>query len=342
MVSSGGEDNRMKGSEEWNPRVSIIIPVYNGSNYLREAIDSALAQTYRNTEVIVINDGSTDGGKTEEIALAYGEKIRYFRKENGGVASALNMGIREMTGEYFSWLSHDDLYYPEKLQLQIDWLAHGPRNVILFSDYDFIDAEAKPISTKRLRHTEPGTIFYALIIEGAINGCTVLVPGSCFAEMGVFNENLRTTQDFELWFRLAKKYEFRHLAQPLIKSRIHPEQGSVTLPQHLEEQNQLYINALKNLPSDTSLLDLKGTLTSFYVKAAIRFTSMNCRKAADFVIDRFWSNFFKDSASQKIENTALFIIYFIMSIVYRSEPLRNLTKRSNRFIQKRIVSLVRR
>ena len=87
----------------FNPKVSIVIPVYNGSNYLREAIDSALAQTYKNIEVIVINDGSNDRGKTDKICKSYGNKIRYFKKENGGVSSALNMGIEKMEGEYFSW-----------------------------------------------------------------------------------------------------------------------------------------------------------------------------------------------------------------------------------------------
>ncbi|HEY5765864.1 MAG TPA: glycosyltransferase family A protein, partial [Candidatus Deferrimicrobiaceae bacterium] len=70
-----------------SPKVSIVIPVYNGSDYLREAVDSALAQTYGNVELLVIDDGSDDGGKTGEIARSYGERIRYFRKENGGVAS---------------------------------------------------------------------------------------------------------------------------------------------------------------------------------------------------------------------------------------------------------------
>ena len=88
------------------PLVSIIIPVYNGANYLREAIESALGQTYGNCEVLVINDGSNDHGETEREALKFGDRIRYFKKENGGVASALNLGIRKMRGEYFSWLSH--------------------------------------------------------------------------------------------------------------------------------------------------------------------------------------------------------------------------------------------
>ncbi len=81
---------------EFQPLVSIVIPVYNGSNYMREAIDSALAQSYERVEVIVVNDGSTDD--TEQIALSYGERIRYFRKENGGVSSALNLGIKGNEG----------------------------------------------------------------------------------------------------------------------------------------------------------------------------------------------------------------------------------------------------
>ena len=83
----------------YSPKVSIVIPVYNGANYLSEAIDSALAQTYSNIEILVVNDGSNDEGATERIAKSYGEKIRYFAKENGGVSSALNLGIREMHGE---------------------------------------------------------------------------------------------------------------------------------------------------------------------------------------------------------------------------------------------------
>src|SRR5258708_2119463 len=97
------------------PLVSIVIPVFNGADFLREAIDSALAQTYPRKEIIVVNDGSTDGGATESITKAFGGKIRYFFKPNGHVASALNYGIANMAGDYFSWLSHDDMYYPNKI-----------------------------------------------------------------------------------------------------------------------------------------------------------------------------------------------------------------------------------
>ncbi len=118
-----------------SPLVSIIIPVYNGANYLSEAIDSALAQTYKNIEILVINDGSNDHGATEKIAKSYGDKIRYFSKENGGVATALNLGIKKMKGEYFSWLSHDDIYYPNKVAVQVE-VMDGRNDIVLLSNWD--------------------------------------------------------------------------------------------------------------------------------------------------------------------------------------------------------------
>ena len=113
-------------------KVSIIIPVYNGSNFLRDAIDSALAQTYESTEVIVVNDGSNDNGATARIARSYGKKIKYYEKPNGGVATALNYGIEKMTGDYFSWLSHDDMYEKKKIEEQIRFLSeYDPEKTIV-------------------------------------------------------------------------------------------------------------------------------------------------------------------------------------------------------------------
>ncbi len=115
----------------FNPLVSIVIPVYNGANLLEEAIKSALNQTHKNIEVIVINDGSNDNNKTEEIALSFKKKIKYFKKVNGGVSSALNLGIRKMKGQYLSWLSHDDLYHKDKIKKQVDFLNYNDKAQIV-------------------------------------------------------------------------------------------------------------------------------------------------------------------------------------------------------------------
>ena len=160
-----------------NPKVSIVIPVYNGSNFLKEAIDSALAQTYKNIEIIVVNDGSSDDGATEKIAKSYGDKIKYYKKENGGVATALNLGIKKMTGEYFSWLSHDDKYKTDKVKIQIKFMSKiKENNVILFSNYDLMDENSKITGKCKFNQSIlTKTPIYALL-RGNVNGITMLIP----------------------------------------------------------------------------------------------------------------------------------------------------------------------
>jgi len=137
--------NGQEMDNTFHPLVSIIIPVYNGSRYLNEALSSALNQTYDNIEVIVVNDGSEDN--SGEIAQSYGSRIRYFEKENGGVSTALNMALQHMRGDYFSWLSHDDVYFHDKIEKQVQKLASfGPTErtrTILYSNLMVIDHRSK-------------------------------------------------------------------------------------------------------------------------------------------------------------------------------------------------------
>lgn len=146
-----GGKRKMLEDCTFHPMVSIIIPVYNGANYIREAIDSALNQTYDNIEVIVVNDGSRDKGKTEGIALSYGNKIRYYSKPNGGVATALNLGIEKMRGEYFSWLSHDDMYTPEKIAYEVEQLSSYPnRTIVVAEGFQIVDANGNYLYTTNI------------------------------------------------------------------------------------------------------------------------------------------------------------------------------------------------
>lgn len=220
----------------FEPKVSIIIPVYNGSNYVKEAIDSALAQTYKNIEVIVVNDGSKDNGKTEEIALSYGDKIRYFKKENGGVSSALNKGIAEMKGEYFSWLSHDDKYEPEKIEKQVDALNNiEHKEIVVVCSGRPIDERSNLIenypSKKRF---EKGMVswqdaFKSLFNQGSYNGCAFLIHKSVFEKVGKFDENLRYVQDILMWANIfLNQIPLLYMQDELVLSRIHNGQLTQT------------------------------------------------------------------------------------------------------------------
>jgi len=213
------------------PLVSIIIPVYNGENYLREAIDSALAQTYDNIEIIVVNDGSTDG--TEDVCLSYGDKIRYFKKENGGVATALNYGIEKMLGEYFSWLSHDDLYYPNKIKCQIDALNKcGDKKRIVFGDVVSWDLETGKkrelvFGTERRAKYINNSIFP--VVRYMLLGCALLIHKSHFERVGLFNTNLKCVQDYDMWFRMFRDQESLYVNEFMYIQRIHNAQGTWTM-----------------------------------------------------------------------------------------------------------------
>lgn len=218
------------------PLVSIIIPVYNGENYMREAIDSALAQTYKNIEVIVINDGSNDGGKTDEIAVSYGEKIRYFKKENGGVSSALNLGIEKMQGEYFSWLSHDDAYTSDKIQKSVEALKNcTDKNVLVYCRSVHIDKNSVPLKSKK-NNTEGESKFISweeglreLFEVGAYGGCNFLIPKSAFDISGGFNEDLRFIQDVVMWNKMFfNKFSVLKIPDVCVMSRIHSNQLTQT------------------------------------------------------------------------------------------------------------------
>lgn len=267
-----------KFSEEtmYQPKISIVIPAYNASNYLAEAINSALAQTYSNVEVIVVNDGSKDDGATERVALSYGNKIRYFSKENGGSSSALNMGIANMTGEWFSWLSHDDLYTPDKLKKQIEYInsltvnEEDFENHIFFSASELINAEGKVIRAfnKKCANQLASTVnsfphngyLIASPTTYTFHGCSCLVHKNAIAEVGCFDDKLRLLNDVDFWFRLySAGFKVHYIPEPLVKGRVHANQvsKSIGFSYHNSEQDMFWNRSFEwlvaNYPKEEQL-----------------------------------------------------------------------------------------
>lgn len=246
------------------PLVSIIIPVYNGKKFVRDAINSALAQDYSNYEVIVVNDGSTDN--TEDILKSYGNKITFYTKKNGGVSSALNYGISKMRGEYFSWLSHDDLYAPNKLSAEVNYLKEHRllgKKVIAFSDFELVDVKARPITKVIANHDELIKKPELALLRGLINGNSLLIPKSAFDDYGGFSTKLKCTQDYEKWLEMSETYRFVHVPGALVCTRYHRKQVSNTSPLVPIEGNALYLKMLQKYDDDTKIR-LDGNVYSFY------------------------------------------------------------------------------
>lgn len=217
------------------PLVSIIIPVYNGANFVSEAIESALAQTYKNTEIIVVNDGSTDNGATEKICSRYAEKITYYTKENGGCSSALNYGIKKANGDFISWLSHDDLYDKNKLETQVAFyekFSLNPKNTIISHSGRLINSRGCKIyhpSNTFNGLLDSKEMFKHLLFKYCFNGCGLLIPKALFDSGLSFRDDMKFVLDWNLWLKFSLADAKVYIdSKDLVSNRQHSAQVSVT------------------------------------------------------------------------------------------------------------------
>jgi glycosyltransferase involved in cell wall biosynthesis len=234
-------------------KVSIIIPFFN-CPYIGLAIESALRQTYQNIEVIVVDDGST---LHNEKVTPYLSRIKYIKKSNGGTASALNTGIRHATGDYFAWLSSDDLFHPLKIEKQLYYMKTINAQVS-YSNFYLINETGKIVSSPQGMGFPNQAQFLKRMRRGCvINGCTVMLRMNLFKELGLFDETLLYTQDYDYWLRILSKYRFHYFSEPLVYYRVHSEMGTkqnrlqirkelqLTTQKHIHKMNELIKNAIQ-------------------------------------------------------------------------------------------------
>ena len=214
-----------------NPKVSVIIPAYNAEKFVKEAVDSALAQTYPDCEVIVVNDGSTDG--TENVLRPYidARKIVYISQINKGLAGARNAGIRAARGEYIALLDSDDLFLPEKIARQLRALQEHSEYGVCYCDLLHFSDSRAPRQFYHHRYTYPsGDVFAPLLHKQFINPLAVFARRDVFEKYGYFDESLRRSEDWDLWLRLAHAgVKFFYLDEVLAHYRVHAGAGSGNL-----------------------------------------------------------------------------------------------------------------
>lgn len=210
------------------PQVSIVVPAYNISAYISETLDSALAQTFRNFEIMVVNDGSEDSDALEAILAIYFDKIVYIKQPNRGVASARNTAIAEARGSIIAFLDGDDIWFPEKLATQIQFLEKN--------NFEMIYCNAKlfgePLYESRTfmeKAPSSGKVTTESLLNGTCNVLTsaTIVKKELLVEHGLFDENAVRIEDFDLWFRLCKNgVKIGYQKDVLLKYRIRA--GSLT------------------------------------------------------------------------------------------------------------------
>lgn len=183
--------------------VSVIIPAWNAERYVREAVDSALAQTYRPVEVIVVDDGSTDGTKAALEPYIQKKKIHYIHQSNKGLSGARNTGIRVSRGTFIALLDADDVFFPEKIEEQVRHLKEHLDCDVSYCDlFHFWDGEPKLLKL-RYKYYSGSEVLLHLIEGSFIAPLSVMLRRSVFERFGYFDENLRRSEDLDFWFRLA-------------------------------------------------------------------------------------------------------------------------------------------
>lgn len=210
--------------------VSVIMPVYNSEKFLAECIESVLHQTYKNIEIIAIDDGSTDNSL--EILKKYEGKITIISQENKGLAGAVNSGIKKMKGKWLKWFSGDDILYPNAVEILVNEARKLPDNSIVYSNWDIIDEKGKKLRTfseSNYNGLENFDFNIRLLDGQQINVNTCLIPFSLF-EKGCSIENLDdpVAIDYDFFIRAGILFgaKFYLVTKPLVGYRVHGKQLS--------------------------------------------------------------------------------------------------------------------
>lgn len=201
-------------------KVSVVIPAYNAEGYLAETIRSVLAQSYRDYEVVVVDDGSSD--QTLQVAKSFEPCVRAFRKENGGPASARNLAIENSTGEYIAFLDSDDLWVEKKLALQVAFLDDNPGIGLTFGEaWMFSEEAGERMVAGKIGYTGEAS-FRLLLFGDYIPNSTVMVRRGCVEAVGLLNESreLIAVEDYEYWMRIARSFPIAAIPEPLAWYRI--------------------------------------------------------------------------------------------------------------------------
>ena len=245
-----------------NPEVSVILPTYNRGWILKEAIDSVLTQDFRDFELIVVDDGSTDN--TPQILDSYHQDLMVVRQPNRGVSAARNRGIAAAGGGLIAFLDSDDLWLPRKLSSQVVFFNSNPEAVINQTEEIWIRNGVR-VNPKTRHHKPSGMIFEQSLALCLVSPSAVMMKRSLFDAVGLFDEDLPACEDYDLWLRISWRYPVHLIETPLIIKRGgHADQLSKA-----PGLDKFRIQALKNIIES-------GHLEEASYQAAVRTLQEKC------------------------------------------------------------------
>jgi len=252
-----------------NPKVTVLMSVFNGEKYLREAIDSILNQTFKDFEFIIINDASTD--KTLRILNDYNDPriIIYNNKKNIGLTKSLNIGLRMAKGKYIARQDADDISTHDRLEKEVHFLEKHKNHAVVGTSAKIIDKDNVIIQLLD-RPAKDEQIRKVLEIRNCINHGSAMIRRTHLNEVGQYDENMLRSQDYDLWLRLSKKYRLANLSEYLYLWRKHAE--NIEAKNFIEQNIFVALAIIKNNVSDT-----KSAATQFINAMVYKKTKISIR-----------------------------------------------------------------
>jgi len=227
--------------------VSVVVATYNMGHYLPQAVQSVLGQSYQNVDVQIVDDGSTDETPTILRQWDAHPRVRVHRQMNGGQARAKNQGVVLSHGDFVAFLDADDVWLPGKLSRQMPLFSGRPEIGVVYSDYERMDDEGRPLPKGPTR-MHRGRISGALLIENFVSFPSAVVRRECLERHGTFDEALGMGIDYDLWLRLSAHYQFDFIAEPTVRYRIWAGQMSKNYRQRYQSAIRIMQNFLDSNP----------------------------------------------------------------------------------------------
>jgi glycosyltransferase involved in cell wall biosynthesis len=237
------------------PLITVLMPVFNGEKYLRQAIDSILNQSYSSFEFIIVNDGSTDN--TEAIIRSYSDhRIKLINRSNGGVSAALNTGLQYASGKYIARMDSDDIAMPERLSVQLDFMINHVEYVLVGSDAEYIDEDGIFIFQYHNSGYTHEEIKRVLSYDCAFLHSSVMFLKSAVLELGGYSLDAYLFEDYFLWIKLINKGKFACIKQNLIAYRLNP--SSITID--YRDYSKEYLRIKRQAIISGSISELEAVL----------------------------------------------------------------------------------
>ena len=342
-----------KWASDKTPLISVIIPAFNSGQFIAQAVQSVLDQTYHHFEVIVIDDGSTD--TTKDVLREFNGHIRYCYQENRGPSAARNTGIAMAEGEYICFLDADDIWMPNKLEVQVAFMAQHDDIGLVFSDEEEVGLDMgqhRSILAQTLFRSDIVTqtpmqnAFKKLLVENFIPTSMVMVRRTCFGKAGLFDESLRVVEDRDMWLRIAAYFKIACIPVILGKKRVHESNISKGTELTLRCRVDVWGNAHRRFPQLTPAAIMHNLMADAYLQLGYLLLTKGQRQDARRAALKSLAHasravFMRTSLHTFLPSYRWFLAIWLLLFTFMSWPMTQLLWRAKNVILKRKIQPAR-